>query len=56
MANKTNRIPPSQRFEARFRNGAWGVFDRVNYTTVTAHGLQKHAVEQAGRRNAIRRV
>lgn len=40
------------RFEARFRNGTWIVFDFSTYSAATAHITEKAAVAEAAKRNA----
>ncbi len=39
------------RFQVRFVNGAWAVFDTVQYRNVTVRGLKKAAEMEANRRN-----
>ena len=40
------------RFEVRFGNGAWRVFDTVEYTTARLCGRRVDAIEEAAHANA----
>ena len=42
----------SPRYIVKFANGAWVVFDTVQYRHATTRGLEAHAVAEAARRNA----
>lgn len=41
------------RYEARFRNGTWAVFDYVQYRHVAVRGLRKQAEAEAAKREAV---